>query len=342
MKFGLRIPACDDPRVVSDLIERAERGGFDIVWVPDTQLLNRDVWVTLGVAAARTSRIVLGVNVTNPLTRHATVTASAAATLDELSDGRFVLGIGTGESSVRPLGWKVARLAQVRECVELMRPLWRGEWVERDGKRYHLNGALGREVPVLLAGSRPRMLQLGGEIGDGVIMVTGISKESLEYGFRNIEIGAKESGRRLEDLDVAVGVYCYVTNDRRAVLDRARPYAALYAIRYRGSERDFGIDIPEGFGVASTYPDLLHAEDWDAAVEATSWVPDHVLDAFAAEFCIIGTGDEVAARIRELESYGVRNLYIRGYYTYDLPTDVCDTFVSEVIPRFRGGTPTAG
>ena len=69
-------------------------------------------------------------------------------------------------------------------------------------------------------------------------------------------------------------------------------------------------------------------------------MPDHVLEAFADEFCIIGSGAEVAARIRELESQGVRNLYIRGFYTYDLPTEICETFISEVIPRFREGTKT--
>ena len=337
MKFGLRIPPCEPLPVVADLIVRAEEGGFDIVWLTDTQLLNREVWVTLGVAAARTSRIVLGTNVTNPLTRHSTVTASAAATVDELSPGRLILGIGTGESSVRPLGWKVARLAQVREYVEQMRTLWEGGWLTLDGPSFHLKGATGRQVPVYLAGSRPRMLQLAGEIGDGAIVVAGISKSSLEYAFGHIAEGAQRSGRRLEDLDVAVGVYCYVTDDREGVLHQARPYAALYAIRVRGTERDFGIDIPEGFGIASLYPDLLHAEDWQAAVEATSWVPDRVLEAFAEEFCIIGTGDEVADRIRRLESHGVQNLYIRGFSTYDLPTDICETFISDVIPRFHGG-----
>jgi 5,10-methylenetetrahydromethanopterin reductase len=335
VKFGLRIPACESPGQVANLVARAELGGFDYAWMPDTQLLNRDVWITLGVAATRTSRIVLGPNVTNPVTRHATVTASAAATLDELSGGRCVLGIGSGESSVHVMGGKAARLDELRQSVELMRKLWEGQWVAPDGPSFHLQYASGRRVPVYIAASRPRMLQLAGEVADGVIMVTGISKEALEYGFSNIEIGARRAGRRLADLDVAVGAYCHFGADRRAAAKQARPFAALYALRYRGTERDFGVPIPDGFGMSSLYPDLLHAEDWDRAIEITDWVPETALEAFAEEWCLLGNGEQAVEKIRRLESYGVNNVYVRGFYSYDLPTDVCETLADRVIPHFR-------
>ena len=335
MKFGLRVPICEAPSTVVDLIVRAERGGFDYIWLPDTQLLNREVWVTLGMAAAQTTQTVLGTNVTNPLTRHVSVTASAAATTHEASDGRFILGIGSGESSVRVMGLKTARLAEVREYIELMRALWEGQWVEPYGRRFHLQFATGRRVPVYIAASRPRMLQMAGEIADGVIMVTGISKESLEYGLSNVEIGAKRAGRRLQDLDIATGLYCHVGTDRRSLLQQVRPYAALYALRYRGTERDFGLPVPDGFEISSLYPDLLHAEDWDEAIAATDWVSDAALEAFAREWCLLGTGEEITEQVSDLESLGVNNLYIRGVHTYALPTDVCEVFVDQVMPRFQ-------
>jgi 5,10-methylenetetrahydromethanopterin reductase len=334
VKFGLRIPACESADTVAELIADAEGGGFDYAWLPDTQLLNREVWVTLGVAATRTSNIMLGTNVTNPLTRHATVTAAAAATVDELTGGRLVLGLGSGESSVRVIGWRTATLAQVRECIELMRPLWDGHWVQPNGPSFRLNFATGRRIPVYVAATRPKMLQLAGEIADGVIMVTGISKESIDYGLRNVETGARRAGRRLEDLDIATGVYCHV-GDRGAAMKQAQPFAALYALRYRGTERDFGVDIPDGFGISTLYPDLLHAEDWQQAIEATNWVPDHVLETFTDEFCLLGSSEDIATGVGRLASYGVNNLYLRGFYTYELPTQICQTFVDNVIPRFR-------
>jgi 5,10-methylenetetrahydromethanopterin reductase len=335
MQFGLRIPPCAPVGEVADLVVQAEQGGFDYAWLVDSQLLNREVWVTLGVAGARTSRIVLGTNVTNPLTRHVSVTAAAATTVDELTGGRLILGLGSGESSVRVMGWKTARLDQLREYVAQMRALWAGEWTAPYGKPFHLYYASGRRVPIYLAATGPKMLQLAGEIADGVIMVAGISREALEFGLRNVEIGAKRAGRRLEDLEIATGVYAHVSPDWRSEWRLAQPYAALYALRYRGTERDFGVEIPEGFGVSSLYPDLLHAEDWDGAIEATRWVSDEVLEAWWEEFCLMGSGEEIAAKIRRLESYGVNNLYIRAFATYDLPTQLCQLLAREVIPRFR-------
>jgi 5,10-methylenetetrahydromethanopterin reductase len=147
MEFGLRIPPCADPRQVADLALRAEQAGFGYAWIPDSQLLWRDLWVTLGVIAARTSRIILGTNVTNPLTRDVTVTASAAAAMDEASDGRFVLGYGSGDSSVRVMGWKTSRIEVMRTSIATMRSLWRGEMASPYSQPVRLAGAPGRRLP---------------------------------------------------------------------------------------------------------------------------------------------------------------------------------------------------
>ena len=334
MKFGLRVPPCAPVGEVASFIEGVEAGGFDYVWLVDSQLLNRELWVTAGLAGARTSRIVIGTNVTNPLTRHASVTAAAATTVGELTGGRLIVGIGSGESAVRVMGLETARLAQVREYIEFMRPLWDGAWVSPYGRTFHLQYASGRRVPIYIAATRPKMLQLAGEIADGVIMMVGISKEALEYGFRNVEIGARRAGRRLEELQIATGVYGHVSNNWRAEAKVAQPYAALYAIRYRGSERDFGLNIPDGFGISSLYPDLLHAEDWEAAIAATEWVSPAALESFWEEYCLMGTPEEVEAKVRRLASYGVTNLYIRGFETYELPTTLRDRLAAAVIPRF--------
>ncbi|MBI4279724.1 MAG: LLM class flavin-dependent oxidoreductase, partial [Armatimonadetes bacterium] len=117
LRFGLRLPPCAPPQVIAAEAARAEQAGFDCAWIPDSQLLWRDVWVTLSAAALATSRIALGTNVTNPLTRHPTVTACAAASLDELSGGRAIVGIGPGESSVRVMGWNPAKVAAMKEAI---------------------------------------------------------------------------------------------------------------------------------------------------------------------------------------------------------------------------------
>lgn len=84
--------------------------------------------------------------------------------------------------------------------------------------------------------------------------------------------------------------------------------------------------------VTGIYPDLSHAEDWHRAIDATSWVPDDFLAEWCAQHCIIGTARAAAAQIAQLESYGVTSLYSRGFYSYELPAQLCRRFSRDVIP----------
>ena len=114
--------AAHEPRDwTAEFVRRAEHAGFDIAWLPDSQFLWRDVWVSLALAAHETSTIRLGTCVTNLETRHPSVTAAAAATLDELAPGRVILGLGTGDSAVKTLRLAPTRLARMREQIGVVR-----------------------------------------------------------------------------------------------------------------------------------------------------------------------------------------------------------------------------
>jgi 5,10-methylenetetrahydromethanopterin reductase len=104
MRVGLRIPPCAPVPALVDLVRAADRAGLDEVWFPDSQLLWRDVFGVATAAAAGTDRITLGTAVTNLVTRHPAVVASAARTVAEIAPGRFILGVGVGNSSVGPIG----------------------------------------------------------------------------------------------------------------------------------------------------------------------------------------------------------------------------------------------
>jgi 5,10-methylenetetrahydromethanopterin reductase len=340
MKFGLRMPACVPIDQLAAAVERAEQGGYDYAWIQDTQLLEREVWAALGAAALRTSRIILGPNVTNPITRHASVTASAAATLDEVTGGRFMLGLGAGDSALRVMGRRVARLSEIRDCVALMRELWTGGFVERDDARFRLQFGSGRQIPIYLAATGPNMLQLAGEIADGVILQGGVARESIEYARELVERGAGRVERSAAEIDFVVVAFCYVGNDWRARRKLMQPMAGMFAIRSSESLRAAGIEVPDPGDVSELYPDLLHAEDWERAIELTEWVPTDVLELFCERYCLMGTADEVAARVKTLASFGVSTLYVRDHQTFALPTDVSQAFVAQVMPRF--GRPTSG
>ena len=131
---------------------------------------------------------------------------------------------------------------------------------------------------------------------------------------------------------MATGLFCYVGDDWRDHLIQARPYAALYAIRHRDNLIADGLAVPEPGPIAGIYPDLSHAEDWDRAIDATSWVPDDFLAEWCAKYCIIGTASDAARKIAQLESFGVTSLYIRGFYSYELPAELCDRFSRDVMP----------
>lgn len=338
MEIGLRIPGCAPGDEVADAVAAAERAGFAVAWLPDSQLLWRDVWITAALAAERTSDIVLGTNVTNPLTRHPTVTASAAATLHEVAGpGRVIVGLGSGDSSVRVMGRRTARLAELREAVDVMRQLWRGELVDFAGAaEARLHAPPGEELPVWIAAGGPRMLELAGEIGDGVITVAGITEAALERTRSRIATGAERAGR--DGLPIATGLFVHVTDDRSEGMRLARPYAAVYAIRYRDDLEADGIRIDPPDPAPRVYPDLGHAEDWEHAVEVSGWVPDEALERFCDAYCLIGTPEELTSRCRELAGRGIGHLYVRGYSSYELPHELCAAFGDTVIPALAGSS----
>ena len=140
----------EDFPVFLESVKTAEEAGYARAWVVDSQMLWEDVWVYMTHALGATERIQVGVAVSNPLTRHYTVTASAAATLAQLHPGRVVLGLGRGDSAVRTLGLAPMKLAEFRDTLRVVRRLCPGEAAEVNGTAIRLPWAT-RAVPVLLA-----------------------------------------------------------------------------------------------------------------------------------------------------------------------------------------------
>ena len=158
---------------IVELARLAEQLGCSRCWVYDEGLVTRDVYVTLAAIAAHTERIPLGPGITNPYVRHPGATASAIATLDELSGGRAFLGLGAGGGlTLDPMGTVRERpLASVRTMVEALRALFAGERVDVAGPTFSFQGATlayaRPDLEIILAGRGPKMTALGGEVADG-------------------------------------------------------------------------------------------------------------------------------------------------------------------------------
>ena len=168
---------------------------------------------------------------TNPLTRHPAITAVAAATVDEISDGRMILGIGAGDRPLMALGMRPARLASLRASIEAIRELWSGGdvSVQDDAfvlERAHMRFSARPDIPIYVSASGPKTLELAGEIADGVILLVGLFPEALAWALEHVERGAAKAGRPRPH--VAVFAYGAIDEDRDAAMESARTIAAWF------------------------------------------------------------------------------------------------------------------
>ncbi len=325
---------------IMTLLRGIEAAGFDGVGFLDSQMLCRDTFVTLGLAATHTSRLALFPAVTNPFTRHASVLAGAIQTVEELAPGRVKLVIGTGYTSASTIGRKPATLAEMRACVATAKTLLDGQAVDFDGTPARLGYAAGRRIPVLMAASGMKAIEVAGEIADGVLLLVGFNRGIVETALAHLERGARKSGRRLADLEIIWAVRTGTAASPEEARRLARPTAVHWGVLRWGGQwlgpagiRIPALPIPDA--VAKIYPDLSHAHDWEAAIAATSFVPDEVVAQLCEALGLIGTPEDCAARIVEMSKLGVRNLYLMPLQTFAPPEQDVRAFRDVVLPRLR-------
>ena len=320
----------------------AEAAGFDTVWTLDSPLLAGrllDPYLALATCAVATSRVQLGVAVTNPITRHPAVTACSVLSLDDLSDGRALLGIGSGDSAMRTLGLDPAdvqgshgaRRERLRETVAFVNAICAGQAVTLGGKTFQLERP-ARRVPIYIAATGPRMLELAGEIADGVIIQVGMHPACIEQALGHIKKGAARARRHPGSLKIVHSTFTSIAEDRRLALDRARPLAAwFYAVAPELLELA-GIQVTRRQPARPVFPDISHPADHaQAMAEARSYVSDEAVE----KFCLVGSAEECVERLRELAESGIDQIFFRHYLTYDLPLELIDVAGQAVLPRLR-------
>src|SRR3989449_5565054 len=182
VQVSLRIPGTSPMSELIRVIQDVETAGFDGTGILDSQLLCRDTFVTLGQAASHTARLTLFPAVTNPFSRHVSVLAGAIQTVAELAPGRTRVVMGTGYTSASTIGRKPATLAEMRECIMALRKLLAGEAVDFHGTPGRLAYAAGRPVPLLMAASGPKAIELAGEVAAGVVLLGGVPGGTLDPG----------------------------------------------------------------------------------------------------------------------------------------------------------------
>jgi 5,10-methylenetetrahydromethanopterin reductase len=302
VSFSLGLFPTESPRRIVELAKLAEDLGYSTVYIGDSQMIWREAHVILGAAAVATSRILLAPGVTNPVTRDPAVIAAACATLDELTSGRGLLGIGTGDSALETVGKRPAKLAYLEQSIGAIRALLAGEpTIHPDSKApARLTYArAGGHTPVYLAVSGPKIHRLAGRIGDGAIVLAGIDPGLLAASRRELQAGAAETGRDLEadGFKVVCWTPCSIQDDGRAAHKAVKAHVARILKR----------DLP--FALDSETMDAVHIireqyEYYEHMVVGTEHgvpVPDNLVEKFA----VAGTLAEAREQIERLAATGL-------------------------------------
>ncbi|MGH7930820.1 MAG: LLM class flavin-dependent oxidoreductase, partial [Candidatus Binatia bacterium] len=214
--FGVGLFPTEPLQQMIHLAKLTEELGYSHIWVGDSHLIWREAYVNMAAMALNTEHVKLGTGVTNPLTRHPSVVGSAYATLEEHAPGRMIVGIGLGDSSVETMGLKPAKLSYFEKTMAQMRDLLDGKEVQLDSGKIHVLHPCKRKVPIYIAASGPKMLELSGRIADGIIVLVGIADDYVAQAREKIAAGAKSAGRKLEDIDLVLWVPCAVSDTARA------------------------------------------------------------------------------------------------------------------------------
>jgi alkanesulfonate monooxygenase SsuD/methylene tetrahydromethanopterin reductase-like flavin-dependent oxidoreductase (luciferase family) len=204
MEFSLTVATKIDDW---QLIKYAEDLGYDRAWVPDSQMIWSDCYATLALAAHNTSRIKLGTGVAIPGVRLAPVTAHSIASINRIAPGRVFLGIGTGHTAMRVMGFDPMKIRDFREYLRVIKTLLTGEEVDftlngvtRTTRFLHLDRGfinITDPIPIYVAANGPLALRTAGEFGDGLVTVFDVRPEIMQYNKRQLQAGATKAGRTL-------------------------------------------------------------------------------------------------------------------------------------------------
>lgn len=314
-----------------DTIEMLDNTGIHSVLVED-EATYYNVYVLLALTAKRTNNIMIGTGVTNPLTRHPVITASAIATIDELSSGRALLGMGAGGTATMvALGLDVKRpVWKLKVVVSILRQLLRGESVTISDGLYpmqdvRMNIPQGRKIPIYIAGRGPRILEAGGLLADGVIAGAGLfTPRAMEYARNNIMKGARESGRDLKEIDIIAWAYTSVSDVCQKAIEPIAKFAYL-------TVRSAPIEVWLPTGLDISFAEKIKREAVPELQEIARRTPKSILNQFG----LAGTPSDCCRRIEEMEEAGINHLGLLIFPVPDLGLKgTAELLVNSVLSKF--------
>lgn len=332
MKLGIALPSRLDIGTQVAIAGDCDRDELSI-WVPDERFF-RDVFVTMSAVAGGTARSTIGSGVTDAQIRHPLLTATAIASVNELSNGRAILGIGAGISGFDALGIKRQSPATaIRDAINVSRRFWAGEKIDFEGKMFsahdaHLHFA-ARPAPIYVAGRGPQIMAVGGELGDGIIVGHFTSQPGITHCLHHFNAGLAKRSAALGRPEIALWAYTSVSHDGRAARNAVKP-AIGRTIR----------STPEALGLfRMELPGLL--EEIARFGYARSVEYDHAMwtavpDELALHLSVSGTPRECVEQLRAIHACGVDHVIALPYPAEGMSPEAMIALLREqVIPHVR-------
>ena len=276
-------------------------------------MLWEDAYVYISCALNETEKIQLGTAVSNPITRHYTVCASAASTLERQQPGRMLLGLGRGDSAIRTLGYKQLATAKMERVLQRVKALTAGEAVDEGGMEVRIRWA-HENVPIMYAATGPRNLRLGGAYADIVMLQVGTHPTAVGWAVEQVHAGAKEAGRNPENVEISLLCGMWISDNQREALDKTRWSAACAANHLDDVARRVPKALPEQLArIVLERRD--HYDYYDGHLDSEADHTEYLTDEYIKEFAIAGTAAECRARVEELSNLGVGEIssaYLNG------------------------------
>lgn len=338
MAFGFGVSlVCDDLEAFPGWVRTVDECGFDVIGLTDSPALYPETYVTGVLAAQHTFRVRFGPRVTNPITRHPIVAASSIASLDVLSGGRTLFGVGAGDSAAHTAGARPAAVQSVEDYLVAIRGLLAGEQVVYRGSPLRMFWE-PREVPMYVAAAGPKMLRMAGRVADGVIIGSGILPEVITQALDLIGQGAAESGRSVEDLDLWWLCGARIADSRAEAEERMLSLTAAL-VNAHGQITLGGKLIPDRVMDEAQY--LIDHYDFDAhVVHEGSKSNEELLRSLpklreyaSRRYLVGGTPAECVEQIRAAGEAGARQFW----WTVSFPDkmEFVRGFAADVMPALR-------
>jgi probable F420-dependent oxidoreductase len=303
MDFGLVMQPHPPVWRIVDWARQAELGGFSHFWTFDSHLLWQEPNVIYSQVLSATHTMRAGPMVTNPITRDPTVTASTFATLNTMFGNRKVVAIGRGDSAVRVLNGRPSTVAQLRSAVETIQGLANGHEVAIGDSLVRLPWAAASRLPVYIGAYGPRMLELVGQVGDGLILQVA-DLHVVEWAIGRVRSAAVAAGRDPDSLEYIVAAPAYVGDDLTDQIERSRWFGAMVGnhvadiVTKYGSESGAPKALTDYIAGRTGYDYNQHGRPGNTEAE---FVPDEIVE----RFCLLGPPAAHIAKLEALADLGV-------------------------------------